>query len=178
MHTEESGTQRLSRAVVCKELWCFVASVETLHTKTYCHEVPLCVFQRATDNTVVSAVAKAQTSNSPLSEKSSRRVLTWRQRGSPKKPLDQTHFQFENRSRTTWPLFLHSFALPDEAVQFPPSAGISNRMDRPVSPDLLLSSSPPPRPPQQRTTHNTQRHTQRQRQNQSIKNDLHVRHIP
>ena len=32
-----------------------------------------------------------------------RRVLTWSQRGSPKKPVDLHHFQFENRSRTTLP---------------------------------------------------------------------------
>ena len=38
-------------------------------------------------------------------------------RGSPKKPLDLTHFQFENRSRTTCSRFLQSFALPDEAVK-------------------------------------------------------------
>ena len=33
-------------------------------------------------------------------------------------PLDLTRFQFENRSRTTCPRFLQSFALPDESVQF------------------------------------------------------------
>ena len=38
-------------------------------------------------------------------------------RDSPKKPLDLTHFQFENRSRTTCSRFLLSFALHDEAVQ-------------------------------------------------------------
>ena len=54
-----------------------------------------------------------------LTKKSSRRVLTWPQRGSPKKPLDHTHFQFENRSRTTCLRFHQSFALPDKAVQFP-----------------------------------------------------------
>ena len=34
-----------------------------------------------------------------------------------KKPLDLTHSRFENRSRTTCPRFLQSFALPDEAVE-------------------------------------------------------------
>ena len=38
-------------------------------------------------------------------------------RGSPKKPLDLAHFQFENKTRTTCSRFLQSFALPDEAVQ-------------------------------------------------------------
>ena len=38
-------------------------------------------------------------------------------RGSPKKPFDLTHFQFENRSRTTCSRFLQSFALPDKVVQ-------------------------------------------------------------
>ena len=40
-------------------------------------------------------------------------------RGSPKKPLDLTHVQFENRSRTTCSRFLQSFALPDKVVQLP-----------------------------------------------------------
>ena len=53
-----------------------------------------------------------------LIKKNSRRVLTWSQKGSPKKPLDHTHFQFENKSRTTCPRFLQSFAFPDKAVQF------------------------------------------------------------
>ena len=35
-------------------------------------------------------------------------------RGPPKKPLDLSHFQFENRSRTTCSRFLQSFALPVE----------------------------------------------------------------
>ena len=52
-----------------------------------------------------------------LTKKSSRRVLTWPQRGSPQKPLDLTNFKFENRSRTTRSRVLQSFALPDEAVQ-------------------------------------------------------------
>ena len=38
-------------------------------------------------------------------------------RGSPKKPLDLTRFQFENRSRTTRCRFLQQFALPGEAVE-------------------------------------------------------------
>ena len=38
-------------------------------------------------------------------------------RGSPKEPLDVTHFQFENRSRITRSRVLQSFALPDEAVE-------------------------------------------------------------
>ena len=38
-------------------------------------------------------------------------------RGSPKKPLDLTHVQLENRSRTTCSRFLQSFALPDKVVQ-------------------------------------------------------------
>ena len=35
-----------------------------------------------------------------------------------KKTLDVTHFQFENRSRTTRSRVLQLFALPDKAVQF------------------------------------------------------------
>ena len=38
-------------------------------------------------------------------------------RGSPKKPLDLTHSQFENRSRTTCSRFLQPFALLDKVVQ-------------------------------------------------------------
>ena len=34
-----------------------------------------------------------------------------------KKPLDLNHFQFENRSRTTCPRVLQSFAVPDQAVE-------------------------------------------------------------
>ena len=34
-----------------------------------------------------------------------------------KKPLDVTHFQFENRSNTACSRFFQSFALPDEAVE-------------------------------------------------------------
>ena len=44
-------------------------------------------------------------------------------RGPPKKPMDLTHFQFENRSRATRCRFLKSFAVPDEAVQFQQSWG-------------------------------------------------------
>ena len=47
-----------------------------------------------------------------------RRVLTWRQGGSPKKQQNLTHFQFENRSRATRCRVLQSFAVPDKAVQF------------------------------------------------------------
>ena len=49
-------------------------------------------------------------------------VITW-PRGPPKKPVDLTHFQFENRSRATRCRFLQSFAVPDEAVQFQQSWG-------------------------------------------------------
>ena len=38
-------------------------------------------------------------------------------RGSPKKPLDLAHFQFENRSRTICSRFLQSRALPDETAE-------------------------------------------------------------
>ena len=38
-------------------------------------------------------------------------------RGSPKKTLDLIHSQFENRSRTTCPSFLQTFALPDKVAQ-------------------------------------------------------------
>ena len=38
-------------------------------------------------------------------------------RASPKKPLDLTHFQFENRPTITCSRVLQSFALPDEAVE-------------------------------------------------------------
>ena len=39
-------------------------------------------------------------------------------RGPPKKPLDLTDFQFENRSRATRCRFLQTFAVPDKTVQF------------------------------------------------------------
>ena len=45
-----------------------------------------------------------------------RRVITC-PRGSTKKPLDLTRFQFEKRSRTTRSRFLGSFALPEHTVQ-------------------------------------------------------------
>ena len=48
-----------------------------------------------------------------------RGVLTWRQRGSPKKQQNHTHFQFENRLRTTHCLVLQSFALPDKSCSTP-----------------------------------------------------------
>ena len=46
-----------------------------------------------------------------------RRVITCF-RGPPKKPVDLTQFQFENRSGATRCRFLQKFALPDKAVQF------------------------------------------------------------
>ena len=93
-------------------------------------------------------------------------------RGSPKKPLDLIHFQFENRSRTTCPRFLQSFALPGEAVQF------QHGNQQPYG-SISLSHSPPP----SLLHHNNTQHVthitrQRQRQNPSITNDLHVRHFP
>ena len=42
-------------------------------------------------------------------------------RGSPKNPLDLTHFKFENRSNTACSRFLQSFALPDENCSTPAS---------------------------------------------------------
>ena len=39
-------------------------------------------------------------------------------RGPPNKPMDLTHFQFENKSRATRCRFLQSFAVPDKAIQF------------------------------------------------------------
>ena len=67
-------------------------------------------------------------------------------RGSPKKPLDLIHVQFEKRSRTTCPRVLQSFALLEEAL-------------RQIDGSISLSPSPPPLPPppQQHTTRNTQR---------------------
>ena len=38
-------------------------------------------------------------------------------RGSPKKPLDLTHFKFENKSNTARPRFLQSFVLPQHTVE-------------------------------------------------------------
>ena len=122
-----------------------------------------------------------------LTKKSSRRVLTWPQRGSPKKPLELTHFQFENRSRTTCPRFLQSFALPKKAVQFSAILtetleGISNQMVR-----LVSLPSPPPSLHHHDHHNNTQHtdteihtetETETQRQNPSFTNDLHVRHVP
>ena len=126
-----------------------------------------------------------------LTKKSSRRVLTWSQRGSPKNPLDHTHFQFENRSRTTCHRFLQSFALTwyscsVSALLRETLAGISNQMVRLVSPVLLLSSllHHEHHNNTQHTTHrDSDTHTeaeterQRQRQNRSIENDFHVRHF-
>ena len=49
-------------------------------------------------------------------------------RGSPKNLLDLSHFQvFENRTRATRSRFLHSFAVPDQAVQFQLSWGTLRR---------------------------------------------------
>ena len=45
-----------------------------------------------------------------------RRVIT-RPRGSTKKPMDVTFFQFQNRSRTTRCPVLHLFASPEHTVQ-------------------------------------------------------------
>ena len=64
-------------------------------------------------------------------------------RGPPKKPMDLTHFQFENRSRATRCRFLQSFAVPDRAVQFQQilgdtAEGISCDMVRFVSSLLSL----------------------------------------
>ena len=64
-----------------------------------------------------------QGSSSVLLTKICPRRVTTCPRGSPKKPLNLTRFQFENRSRTTRARFLQSFALPDEAVQFQQSGG-------------------------------------------------------
>ena len=50
-----------------------------------------------------------------------RRVCHFSQSGSPKKPLDLTHFKFENRSSTGCSRFLQSFALPDENCSTPAS---------------------------------------------------------
>ena len=48
-------------------------------------------------------------------------------RGSPRKPLDLTHFQFENRLRTTCSRFLQPFALPGTAVRLQLSWGTLRR---------------------------------------------------
>ena len=54
-----------------------------------------------------------------LTKKSSRRVLTWPQTEVQQRTPWILHiFKFENRSRTTCPRFLQSFALPGKAVQF------------------------------------------------------------
>ena len=86
-------------------------------------------------------------------------------RGSPKKPLDLKHFQFENRSRTTCPRFLQSSALPDKAVlSFSNLEGSSGGSQQPDG-SISLSPSPLslPSPPQQHTTRNTQRQRHRHR---------------
>ena len=49
-------------------------------------------------------------------------------RSPPKKPMDLTHVQFENRSRATRRRFVQSFAVPDEAVQFQQSWGTLRRV--------------------------------------------------
>ena len=50
-----------------------------------------------------------------------RGVSHFSQSGSPKKPLDLSHFKFENRSNTACSRFLLSFALPDENCSTPAS---------------------------------------------------------
>ena len=58
----------------------------------------------------------ARGSSSVLPTKNCPRKVITCFRGSPKKILDLSRFQIENRSRTTCPQFLQSFASPDKAV--------------------------------------------------------------
>ena len=77
-----------------------------------------CRYTRRRFECTHGGVLDGHTGSSPvlLAKKSPRGVITC-SRGSPKKPLDHTHFQFDNRSTKTCSRFLQSFALPDEAVQ-------------------------------------------------------------
>ena len=87
-------------------------------------------------------------------------------RGSPKKLLDLTHFQFENRSRTTCSQFHHSFALPGNAVQSQQSWGKLWRESATGWFDWSLSFSSPSsllHHNHHNTTHNTQRLRHRDR---------------
>ena len=68
-------------------------------------------------------------------------------RGSPKKPMDLTHFQFEKRSRATRCRFLQPFAVPDKAVQFQRSGGKLRRESVVTVPVCLLPPLPPPPQP-------------------------------
>ena len=66
-------------------------------------------------------------------------------RGSPKKPLYLTRFQFEDRSRTTCSRFQQSFALLDKVVQLQFSRGPLRRESATRWFDWSLPfSSPPP----------------------------------
>ena len=99
------------------------ANTHTLHTNNT-HNA-----QRTTQNTqsgIVSSLTKFANEGLSLDP-----------RGSPKKPLDVTRFQYENRSRTTCSRFLQSFTLPAKIVQLHPllrdtAEGISHRMVRSI----------------------------------------------
>ena len=81
-------------------------------------------------------------------------LATWGYHLAPDTKETLTHFQFENRSRTTCSRFLQSSALPGKAVQFQQYSGKLWResatrwfdQSLPFSPPLL-SPPPPPRPP-------------------------------
>ena len=76
-------------------------------------------------------------------KKHSRRVLTCTRGSPPKKRKNLTHFQFENRSRTTCSRFLQTFAVPDKVVQLQLSCGKLRR-----EPDVRwfgFSSAPKPK---------------------------------
>ena len=94
-----------------------------------------------------------------------RKVLTGPQGASPEKPLDLTHFQFENKSRTTCPESSnHSLCLIKLST--------SSYLEGDVGPDGSISLSPSPHhlpppllplPPPQPQPRATQQHTQRHR---------------
>ena len=88
---------------------------EHQHQHTYTHQQQT---QRSTNKRSTHNTEHARWHRQFCLPKFAQVCLSLDPRGSPKKPLDLIHYQFENRSRTTCPRFLQSFALPDTAVQF------------------------------------------------------------
>ena len=101
---------------------CAVWHAENL--RVYVQNVPVCTGTThtcvttcgrgaGTHEDVLNGHTGAAGSSSILLTKFAHVELSHDPRGSPKKPLDVTRFQFDNRSRTTCSRFLKSFALPD-----------------------------------------------------------------
>ena len=67
-----------------------------------------------------------------------RRVLACPRGGSPKKPLDLTHFKFENKSNTACSRFHELFALPDENCSTPASMK-KHTKNQPLDGSICLS---------------------------------------